>query len=152
MRLPVTVLRVSVYSLTPTAVAGRTPFVHAGMNCAGIGNAIKADGKDKRLRLTDLVKIINVKLVGTFDVFRLTAQAIPTNETVDGVRHPRWPISARQTSLGHPGKNVTSQLLVFGHRSQRRIACARRQPSRICAAKGLAVGQRDVVGTGTRLR
>jgi NAD(P)-dependent dehydrogenase (short-subunit alcohol dehydrogenase family) len=46
------------------------------VNCAGIGNAIKTVGKQGVFPLADFTKVINVNLVGTFNVIRLAAERI----------------------------------------------------------------------------
>ncbi|WP_067862641.1 3-hydroxyacyl-CoA dehydrogenase [Nocardia shimofusensis] len=44
------------------------------VNCAGIGNAIKTVSKKGAFPLPDFTKIINVNLIGTFNVIRLAAE------------------------------------------------------------------------------
>lgn len=56
------------------------------VNCAGIGNAIKTVSKNGAFPLADFSKIINVNLVGTFNVLRLAAERISKTEPVDGER------------------------------------------------------------------
>ncbi|WP_137726145.1 3-hydroxyacyl-CoA dehydrogenase [Prescottella subtropica] len=56
------------------------------VNCAGIGNAIKTVGRSGAFPLPDFTKIINVNLVGTFNVLRLAAERISTVDPVDGER------------------------------------------------------------------
>ncbi len=58
------------------------------VNCAGIGNAIRVIGKSGTFPLADFRKIIEVNLVGTFNVLRLAAAAMtasPTDEEERGV-------------------------------------------------------------------
>lgn len=50
------------------------------VNCAGVGNAIKTAGSRGPFPLQDFQRIINVNLVGTFNVIRLAAQAMLANE------------------------------------------------------------------------
>jgi len=66
-------------ALAPLAVA---------VNCAGIGNAIRVVGKDgSAFPLADFAKIINVNLIGTFNVLRLAAAAmVAGTEPVDEER------------------------------------------------------------------
>ncbi|MGS2811279.1 3-hydroxyacyl-CoA dehydrogenase [Nocardia sp. MW-W600-9] len=52
------------------------------VNCAGIGNAIKTVGKKGAFPLADFTKIINVNLVGTFNVIRLAAERMAATEPV----------------------------------------------------------------------
>jgi NAD(P)-dependent dehydrogenase (short-subunit alcohol dehydrogenase family) len=56
------------------------------VNCAGIGNAFKTVSKDGPFPLDAFTKVINVNLIGTFNVIRLAAAAIAHNEEVDGER------------------------------------------------------------------
>ena len=50
------------------------------VNCAGIGNAIKTLGKDGPFPLDWFTKIIEVNLIGTFNVLRLSAERIAKTE------------------------------------------------------------------------
>ncbi|MFD4196392.1 3-hydroxyacyl-CoA dehydrogenase [Amycolatopsis thermoflava] len=50
------------------------------VNCAGIGNAHKTVGKQGPFPLDGFVKVINVNLVGTFNVIRLAAERIAKAE------------------------------------------------------------------------
>lgn len=56
------------------------------VNCAGIGNAIKTVSKSGPFPLSDFSRIINVNLVGTFNVIRLASAAMADNDEVDGER------------------------------------------------------------------
>jgi NAD(P)-dependent dehydrogenase (short-subunit alcohol dehydrogenase family) len=56
------------------------------VNCAGIGNAIKTTGKAGAFPLRDFAKVINVNLIGTFNVIRLAATAMAANEADAGER------------------------------------------------------------------
>ncbi len=60
--------------------------IRVAVNCAGIGNAIKTVGKNGAFPLADFTKIINVNLVGTFNVLRLAAERISKTEPIDGER------------------------------------------------------------------
>ena len=46
------------------------------VNCAGIGNAIKTLGKDGAFPLGQFKKVVEVNLIGTFNVLRLSAERI----------------------------------------------------------------------------
>jgi NAD(P)-dependent dehydrogenase (short-subunit alcohol dehydrogenase family) len=50
------------------------------VNCAGIGGAVKTVGKDGPYPLEHFQKIINVNLIGTFNMLRLAAAAMCKNE------------------------------------------------------------------------
>lgn len=52
------------------------------VNCAGIGTAIKTVSKQGAFPLPDFTKIVNVNLIGTFNVIRLAAERISRTEPV----------------------------------------------------------------------
>ncbi len=54
------------------------------VNCAGIGNAVKTLSKDGPFPLDGFKKVIEVNLVGTFNVIRLAAERISKTEPVAG--------------------------------------------------------------------
>ncbi|MEV5651954.1 3-hydroxyacyl-CoA dehydrogenase [Nocardia sp. NPDC052254] len=56
------------------------------VNCAGIGNAIKTVGKKGAFPLADFGRVINVNLIGTFNVIRLGAERIAAAEPVGAER------------------------------------------------------------------
>ncbi|MFD3496485.1 3-hydroxyacyl-CoA dehydrogenase [Streptomyces sp. NPDC058690] len=56
------------------------------VNCAGIGGAGRTVGKDGPYDLDRFRKVVEVNLIGTFNVIRLAAQAMTGNEPVDGDR------------------------------------------------------------------
>lgn len=60
--------------------------LRVAVNCAGIGNAIKTVGKNGAFPLADFVKVVNVNLIGTFNVIRLAAQRISAAEPIEGER------------------------------------------------------------------
>ncbi|EXG81573.1 3-hydroxyacyl-CoA dehydrogenase [Cryptosporangium arvum] len=61
--------------------------LRAAINCAGIGNAIKTVGKEyKPFPLDGFQKVIQVNLIGTFNVIRLAAAQIAQADEVDGER------------------------------------------------------------------
>ena len=49
------------------------------MNCAGIGGSQRIVGKDGVYPLAKFVRIINVNLIGTFNVLRLFAERLATD-------------------------------------------------------------------------
>ena len=60
------------------------------VNCAGIGVAQKTVGKQGAHDLGDFTKVIQVNLIGTFNVIRLAAAAMQKNEPgEDGERGDR---------------------------------------------------------------
>ena len=56
------------------------------VNCAGVGPPGRVIGKRGVLPLEDFRTVIDINLVGTFNVLRLTAAAIMGNEPLDGDR------------------------------------------------------------------
>jgi NAD(P)-dependent dehydrogenase (short-subunit alcohol dehydrogenase family) len=56
--------------------------IRAVINCAGIGNAIRTVGKNGPFPLADFRRIVEVNLVGTFNVLRLGADRIAATEPV----------------------------------------------------------------------
>ena len=68
------------------AAMERFGALHVCINCAGIGSAIKTVGKNGAFPLAEFNKIIQVNLVGTFNVLRLAAEQMAKNEPVDGER------------------------------------------------------------------
>ncbi|AKH70376.1 dehydrogenase of unknown specificity, short-chain alcohol dehydrogenase like [Spongiibacter sp. IMCC21906] len=58
--------------------------IHICNNFAGIGSAVKTLSKNGPFPLAEYSKIINVNLVGTFNVARLAAEQMAKNEAYDG--------------------------------------------------------------------
>ncbi|MDF2091710.1 SDR family NAD(P)-dependent oxidoreductase [Knoellia sp. 3-2P3] len=56
------------------------------VNCAGVGTPGRVVGKRGPLPLEDFKTVIDINLVGTFNVLRLAAAAMLDNEPVDGDR------------------------------------------------------------------
>lgn len=56
------------------------------VNCAGIGTPGRVVGRKGPLPLEQFATVINVNLVGTFNVMRLAAEAISKTDPVDGER------------------------------------------------------------------
>ncbi|MEU6577917.1 3-hydroxyacyl-CoA dehydrogenase [Streptomyces sp. NPDC046805] len=56
------------------------------VNCAGIGGAGRTVGKDGPYDLARFRQVVEVNLIGTFNVIRLAAQAMGGNEPLDGDR------------------------------------------------------------------
>ncbi len=55
------------------------------VNCAGIGNALRVVARDgSAFPLAEFTKVINVNLIGTFNVIRLAAAAMIESTPVDG--------------------------------------------------------------------
>ncbi|HKN43539.1 MAG TPA: SDR family NAD(P)-dependent oxidoreductase, partial [Propionibacteriaceae bacterium] len=56
------------------------------VNCAGVGTPGRVIGERGVLPLEDFCTVIDINLVGTFNVLRLTAAALMGNEPLDGDR------------------------------------------------------------------
>ncbi|MBM4634278.1 SDR family NAD(P)-dependent oxidoreductase [Rhodococcus hoagii] len=56
------------------------------VNCAGIGNAIKTVGKQGPFPLAEFQRVVNINLVGTFNVLRLAAERIAKTDPIEGER------------------------------------------------------------------
>ena len=56
------------------------------INCAGTGNAIKTLGKDGPFPLDLFKKVVEINLIGTFNVIRLGAERIAKTEPINGER------------------------------------------------------------------
>lgn len=66
-------------SAAVAAVMAKFGAVHVCVNCAGIGGAAKAVSRGVPLVLEQFSKIINVNLIGTFNVLRLAAAEMVKN-------------------------------------------------------------------------
>src|SRR5206468_782674 len=69
-----------------TAVARaveRFGALHVAVNCAGVGAAMKTVGKDGPMPLAVFAKVIEVNLIGTFNVTRLAAAQMAKNAPND---------------------------------------------------------------------
>ena len=65
----------------------RFGYITTVVNCAGIGLAAKTLGRKGVHNLEDFSKVIEVNLIGTFNVIRLAAEQMSINEpTLDGER------------------------------------------------------------------
>ncbi|MYR07593.1 SDR family NAD(P)-dependent oxidoreductase [Gordonia sp. SID5947] len=71
-------VRAAIDTVTDTA-----PPLRATINCAGVGWAARILGKDGPHDLSLFQKIININLVGTFNVMRLAAERMAAEPTVD---------------------------------------------------------------------
>lgn len=57
--------------------------VHICVNCAGIGVGQKTVGKNGAHELSAFEKVIKINLIGTFNVLRLCAEIMQSNELID---------------------------------------------------------------------
>ncbi|WP_406416347.1 3-hydroxyacyl-CoA dehydrogenase [Streptomyces sp. NBC_00873] len=64
--------------------AGRLGDVRIAVNCAGIGTPARVLGKNGPLALDLFAGVIQVNLIGTFNVIRLAAERMSANQPVDG--------------------------------------------------------------------
>lgn len=60
--------------------------LRVAVHCAGIVNGFKTVGKDGAFPIADFTKVITVNLIGTFNVVRLAAERMVSNEPIDGDR------------------------------------------------------------------
>ena len=65
------------------AVMAKRAALHICCNYAGIGNAIKTLGKQGAFPLAEFNKVIQINLVGTFNMLRLAAEQMAKNEPVN---------------------------------------------------------------------
>ncbi|MYS24417.1 NAD(P)-dependent dehydrogenase, short-chain alcohol dehydrogenase family [Streptomyces sp. DvalAA-14] len=56
------------------------------VNCAGVINTVRTVGRQGPFPLAEFARVIQVNLVGTFNVIRLAAERIARTEAVDGER------------------------------------------------------------------
>ncbi len=66
--------------------AARLVTLRAAVNCAGTGNAIKTVGKSGPFPLPDFSRIVEINLIGTFNVIRLAAWRMAAAEPAEGER------------------------------------------------------------------
>ncbi|MFD5572379.1 3-hydroxyacyl-CoA dehydrogenase [Streptomyces cadmiisoli] len=66
--------------------AERLGHVRIAVNCAGIGTPARVLGKNGPVPLDLFAGVIQVNLIGTFNVLRLAAQRMSANEPIDGDR------------------------------------------------------------------
>jgi NAD(P)-dependent dehydrogenase (short-subunit alcohol dehydrogenase family) len=60
--------------------------LRVAVNCAGIGTPGRVVGKNGPLALDQFARVVQVNLIGTFNVIRLAAAAMAQTEPVDGER------------------------------------------------------------------
>jgi NAD(P)-dependent dehydrogenase (short-subunit alcohol dehydrogenase family) len=72
--------------LAAIKAATSTGPLRGAVNCAGIAPPAKIVGKKGAHSLDLFTKVINVNLIGTFNVTRLAAASMVTNEPIDGER------------------------------------------------------------------
>ena len=66
--------------------AGERGTLRIVVNCAGVATPGRVVGRRGPLALDDFANVVNINLIGTFNVLRLAAAAMLTNEPVDGDR------------------------------------------------------------------
>ena len=80
--------------------------IHGVINCAGIGTPGKVLGKEGALPLDHFARVININLIGTFNVIRLAAQAMstqpPNEEGERGVIINTASVAAYEGQIGQP--------------------------------------------------
>jgi NAD(P)-dependent dehydrogenase (short-subunit alcohol dehydrogenase family) len=65
--------------------AGRGP-IRIVVNCAGVGTAGRVIGRNGVLPLDQFARVVQINLIGTFNVLRLGAERIVGTEPIDGER------------------------------------------------------------------
>ncbi len=60
-------------------IANESGTLAVVVNCAGVGNAVRTVGKSGAFPLAEFAKVVNVNLIGTFNVIRLAAAAMAGN-------------------------------------------------------------------------
>jgi NAD(P)-dependent dehydrogenase (short-subunit alcohol dehydrogenase family) len=66
------------------ALAGETAPLRIAINCAGVGSAMRTISRDGTPHDLDVFKfVVNINLIGTFNVIRLAASAISKTEALD---------------------------------------------------------------------
>ncbi len=60
--------------------------LRVAVNCAGTGDAVKTVGKHGAFPLDRFTRIIEINLIGTFNVIRLAAERMAATDPVDGER------------------------------------------------------------------
>lgn len=58
--------------------------IHACINCAGVAAGGRTVGRDGALPLEKFAQVININLIGTFNVLRLAAEQMSKNEADEG--------------------------------------------------------------------
>ena len=88
--------------LAQTAFGG----LHGVVNCAGVGTPNKVLGKEGPLALAEFARVININLVGSFNLLRLAAAAMasqtPNSEGERGVIINTASVAAYDGQIGQP--------------------------------------------------
>ncbi|HVU92574.1 MAG TPA: 3-hydroxyacyl-CoA dehydrogenase [Jatrophihabitans sp.] len=71
---------------TALDTAGEHAPLRIAVNCAGVATAGRVIGKKGVLPLADFARVVNVNLIGTFNVIRLAAERMTATEPVGGER------------------------------------------------------------------
>jgi NAD(P)-dependent dehydrogenase (short-subunit alcohol dehydrogenase family) len=71
---------------TALDTAGEHAPLRIAVNCAGVATAGRVIGKKGVLPLADFARVVNVNLIGTFNVIRLAAERMAATEPVGGER------------------------------------------------------------------
>jgi NAD(P)-dependent dehydrogenase (short-subunit alcohol dehydrogenase family) len=76
------------------------------INCAGVGTPAKAVGKNGALPLEVFTQVVNINLIGTFNIIRLAAEAMQKEEPLDsaerGVIVNTASVAAFDGQIGQP--------------------------------------------------
>ena len=87
--------------------------VHGAVNAAGIGVAERVVGKEGPQPLANFTKVIQINLIGTFNVIRLAAAAMAKNEPNEAVSSTSTPASRNAPCMARitSGRVTTSSSL-----------------------------------------
>ncbi|MGH8459986.1 MAG: 3-hydroxyacyl-CoA dehydrogenase [Stenotrophobium sp.] len=90
--------------------------LHGAVNCAGVGTPEKVLGKTGPIALASFAKVININLIGTFNVVRLAAHAMsqqaPDEEGERGVLINTASVAAFDGQIGQPAYAASKAAVV----------------------------------------
>jgi NAD(P)-dependent dehydrogenase (short-subunit alcohol dehydrogenase family) len=80
--------------------------LHGAVNCAGIATSVKVLGKEGPGKLADFARVININLIGTYNVIRLAAHGMssqaPNADGERGVLINTASVAAYDGQIGQP--------------------------------------------------
>src|SRR6478735_2146284 len=98
------------------------------MNCAGIGGSQRTVGKDGVYPLAKFVRIINVNLIGTFNVLRLFAERLATAPPIGEERGVTLKIRVNTIA---PGLFLTPLLMGLNEEARKSLGAQVPHPARL---------------------
>lgn len=85
--------------------------IHFAINCAGVGTPMKVLGKEGPVKMEAFNKVVQINLMGTFNVIRLAAEKMVTNTPNEdgekGVVINTASIAASEGQLGQPAYSAS---------------------------------------------